>query len=228
MERPNADRAQRLPELGRRRQTAGDAATPDRTGVRHAVDRKATALLLRSRAARSAQRSEGGTAGEGRVERPDAGRPPGLRRLDQRWESTRGAETSNRKGVRDTRGREAAAADGTVGIARSRRRTRCTRSDQAVRGKQCTSSGSGVMSNSRITTSPRAAHRPIEEDHQLLAKRVRVSRAAVRANADEPVAESAFVPARDRSGEHDGLAPFADCIRKRATAKLFRSKPCFE
>ena len=62
----------------------------------------------------------------------------------------------------------------------------------------------------------------------MLAERIRIIGTAVRTDANEPVAESAFVPARDRSGKHDGLAPFTDRIRKRATAKLFRSKPCLQ
>lgn len=97
-----------------------------------------------------------------------------------------------------------------------------------MRGEERAGRGSGVTSDGRITTSPRAAHCPVEQDHQLLAERVGIIRAAVRADAGEPVAKSAFMPARDRSGEYDGLAPFADRVRKRATAKLFRSKPCLE
>ena len=62
----------------------------------------------------------------------------------------------------------------------------------------------------------------------MLAERISIIGSAVCADADEPVAKSAFVPARNRSGEHDGLAPFTDRIRKRATAELFRSKPCFQ
>jgi hypothetical protein len=99
---------------------------------------------------------------------------------------------------------------------------------KAVRREQRASSCPGVASDRRIAPNPRTAHCTIEENHQLLAQHVRIIRTAVRANPDEPVAERAFVPARNRSGEDDGLASLADRIREGTTAKLFRAEPYLE
>ena len=158
MERPDADRSQRLSKLDCRRETAGDAAAAHRTGMRHAGSRQAPALLLRDRAARYAQRPQGCANGEGCVERPVAGRAPRLHRLDRRRGRTRRAHAAHRPSLHPSCGRETPAADDTC-----RKKQQCAPVIRSADGARPRRWLRGHSARCGLPASSRAIPRPSRE-----------------------------------------------------------------